>query len=47
VTRSGSAPDYGPARANLIILDGKQPVPAGEKEAHIYFRPPVGSYQDR
>jgi hypothetical protein len=36
-----------PARANLTVLDGKQPVPAGEKEAHSYFRRPVGSYQDR
>jgi protein O-mannosyl-transferase len=41
------APDYGPARANLTILDGKQPVPAGEKEAHIYFQPTARSYEDR
>jgi Flp pilus assembly protein TadD len=42
-----SAPDYGPARANLTILNGKQPVAAAKKEAHSYFRSPVGSYQDR
>jgi tetratricopeptide (TPR) repeat protein len=28
------APDYGPARANLAIFDGKQFVPANEKQAH-------------
>jgi Flp pilus assembly protein TadD len=41
------APDYRPARANLAILDGKQFVPADEKEAHRYFQLPVGSYEDR
>jgi cytochrome c-type biogenesis protein CcmH/NrfG len=41
------APDYGPARANLSILDGKQPVPAGKKEARCYLQRPVGSHEDR
>ena len=35
-----NAPDYGPARANLTILDGKQLAPADEKETH-YFQPPA------
>ncbi len=41
------APGYGPARANLAILDGKQFVPADEKEARRYFGLPVGPYEDR
>jgi cytochrome c-type biogenesis protein CcmH/NrfG len=41
------APDYDPARANLTILSGKQPVPAGEQEAHRYFGPPVSSCENR
>jgi cytochrome c-type biogenesis protein CcmH/NrfG len=41
------APEYGPARANLAILDGKQFVPTDEKVAHRYFQLPVGSYEDR
>jgi tetratricopeptide (TPR) repeat protein len=42
-----NAPDYGPARANLTILDGKQPAPASEKGAHSYFQPTARSYEDR
>ena len=43
-----NAPDYGPALANLTILDGKQPVPASEKEeARSYLQRPVGFYEDR
>ena len=43
-----NAPDHGPARANLTILDGKQPVPASEKEeARSYLQKPAGSYEDR
>ena len=43
-----NAPDYGPARANLAILDGNQSVPAGEKEeARSYLQKPAGSYEDR
>ena len=43
-----NAPDYGPARANLAILDGKQPVPASEKEeARSYLPKPAGSFEDR
>jgi cytochrome c-type biogenesis protein CcmH/NrfG len=43
-----NAPDYGPARANLTILDGKQTVPASEKEeARSYLQKPAGSYEDR
>jgi tetratricopeptide (TPR) repeat protein len=41
------APDYGPARANLSILDGKQPVPAGKKEARCYLQRPVDSHEGR
>jgi tetratricopeptide (TPR) repeat protein len=43
-----NAPDHGPARANVTILDGKQPVPASEKEeARSYLQKPAGSYEDR
>jgi len=43
-----NAPDYGPARANLTILDGKQLVPASEKEeARGYLQKPAGSNVDR
>jgi Flp pilus assembly protein TadD len=43
-----NAPNQGPARANLTILDGKQPVPASEKEeARSYLQKPAGSYEDR
>lgn len=42
-----NAPDYGPARANMAMLDGKRPVPAGEQETHRYFQPSVGSHEDQ
>jgi cytochrome c-type biogenesis protein CcmH/NrfG len=43
-----NAPDHGPARANLMILDNKQPVPAREKEeARSYLQKPTGSNEDR
>ncbi len=43
-----NAPDYGPARANLTILDGKQTIPASQKEeARSYLQKPAGSYEDR
>jgi hypothetical protein len=43
-----NAPDYGPARANFTILDGKQRAPATEKEeARSYLQKPADSYDDR
>jgi tetratricopeptide (TPR) repeat protein len=42
-----NAPDYGPARANLTMLDRKRPVSACEQETHRYFQPPVGSHEDQ
>jgi tetratricopeptide (TPR) repeat protein len=43
-----NAPDHGPARANLMILDNKQPIPAREKEeARSCLQKPTGSNEDR
>jgi tetratricopeptide (TPR) repeat protein len=43
-----NTPDYGPARANLTILEGRHPAPADEKvEAYSYFQPTARSYADR
>lgn len=41
------APGFGPARTNLAILGGKQPVASDDKEARVYPRPPVDPDQDR
>jgi Flp pilus assembly protein TadD len=41
------APDYAPARANLTLLDSKQPVIADEREARSYFQAPVRSLENR
>ena len=42
-----SAPGYGPARANLKMLDGRRPFPAGDQQADGYLQPPTGSDQDQ